>query len=186
MCYRRARVSGGTFFFTLVTENRRPLFRHAQTVALLMECLDKIRKRHPFQLDGYVVLPDHLHALWTLPDGDTNFSTRWRLIKEAFTRAYIKTYALPLETRVGTQRASRASGRGDSGSMRSAMRVISRGISITFTSIPFIMDCPGPLAIGLIRVSCSGSNAARTIPCGDRMLSHSSRNGRSNTSSFCV
>ena len=45
MRYRRARVSGGTFFFTLVTENRRPLFRHAQTVALLMECLDKIRKR---------------------------------------------------------------------------------------------------------------------------------------------
>ena len=67
MRYRRARVSGGTFFFTLVTENRRPLFRHAQTVALLMECLDKIRKRHPFQLDGYVVLPDHLHSFGRCP-----------------------------------------------------------------------------------------------------------------------
>ena len=55
-----------------------------------MECVGKIRGRHPFQLDAYVVLPDHLHALWTLPDGDTSFSTRWRLIKEAFTRAYIK------------------------------------------------------------------------------------------------
>jgi putative transposase len=95
MRYRRARVSGGTFFFTLVTENRCPLFRDAQTVALLMECIDKVRGRHPFQLDAYVVLPDHLHALWTLLDGDTNFSTRWRLIKEAFTRAYIKSYGAP-------------------------------------------------------------------------------------------
>ena len=82
MRYRRASVSGGAFFFTLVTENRRPLFGQAQTVALLMECIDKIRNRHPFQFDGYVVLPDHLHALWTLPDGDTNFSTRWRLIMD--------------------------------------------------------------------------------------------------------
>jgi putative transposase len=87
MRYRRARVSGGTFFFTLVTENRRPLFRDSPAVSLLMECIGKIRGRYPFQLDAYVVLPDHLHALWTLPNGDTNFSTRWRLIKEAFTRA---------------------------------------------------------------------------------------------------
>jgi hypothetical protein len=44
MRYRRARVSGSTFLFTLVAERRRPLFRHAQTIALLMDCLDKIRK----------------------------------------------------------------------------------------------------------------------------------------------
>jgi putative transposase len=60
-----------------------------------MECVDKIRHRHLFQLDAYVILPDHLHALWTLPDADSNFSTRWRLIKEAFTRAYIKAYGAP-------------------------------------------------------------------------------------------
>jgi putative transposase len=60
-----------------------------------METVEKIRSRHPFELDAYVVLPDHLHALWTLPEADTNFSTRWRLIKEAFTRAYIKAYEAP-------------------------------------------------------------------------------------------
>jgi putative transposase len=98
MRYRRARVSGGTFFFTLVTENRRPLFRDSPAVSLLMECIGKIRGRYPFQLDAYVVLPDHLHALWTLPNGDTNFSTRWRLIKEAFTGAYIKAYGAPFRS----------------------------------------------------------------------------------------
>jgi putative transposase len=60
-----------------------------------MESVESIRRRHPFELDAYVVLPDHLHALWTLPEGDMNFSTRWRLIKESFTRAYIKAQGAP-------------------------------------------------------------------------------------------
>ena len=64
-------------------------------MALFLAAVDKVRSRHPFEIDAYVVLPDHLHALWTLPDGDASFSTRWRLIKEAFTRAYIKTHEVP-------------------------------------------------------------------------------------------
>ena len=59
-----------------------PLFREPETVALLLAAVEKVRSRHPFEMDAYVVLPDHLHALWTLPEGDANFSTRWRLIKE--------------------------------------------------------------------------------------------------------
>jgi len=95
MRYRRAHVEGGTFFFTLVTERRRPLFREPATVELVLQAIRKVRGRHPFQLEAYVILPDHLHALWTLPEGDTNFSMRWRLIKEAFTRAYIATHDAP-------------------------------------------------------------------------------------------
>jgi len=95
MRYRRVKLSGGSFFFTLVTEYRRPLFRETRVVALFLEVVEKIRCRHPFEFDAYVVLPDHLHALWTLPEGDTNFSTRWRLIKEAFTRAYVKAHGAP-------------------------------------------------------------------------------------------
>jgi putative transposase len=98
MRYRRAHVSGGTFFFTLVTERRRALFRDGEAVRLLLEAVEKVRSRHPFEVDAYVVLPDHLHTLWTLPQGDTKFSTRWRLVKEAFTRAYLKTHEAPDRT----------------------------------------------------------------------------------------
>ena len=66
---------------------------------MLLDAIETIRTRHPFEVDAYVVLPDHLHALWTLPEGDAKFSTRWRLIKEAFTRAYIKTHVAPERSR---------------------------------------------------------------------------------------
>ena len=95
MRYRRANLTGGTYFFTLVTEGRRPVFRERETVTQLLQAVETVRSRHPFEMDAYVVLPDHLHALWTLPEGDAKFSTRWRLIKEAFTRAYLKTNAPP-------------------------------------------------------------------------------------------
>ena len=95
MRYRRATLPGGSYFFTVVTERRFPLFRDDACVALFLESAEKIRSRHPFEIDAYVVLPDHLHALWTLPEGDANFSTRWRLIKEAFTRAYLKAHSPP-------------------------------------------------------------------------------------------
>jgi putative transposase len=88
-------MGGGTFFFTLVTEKRRPLFREPAAVELMMQAIHKVRSRHHFELEAYVVLPDHLHTLWTLPDGDTNFSTRWRLIKEVFTRSYVDAYGAP-------------------------------------------------------------------------------------------
>jgi len=94
MRYRRANVPGATYFFTLVTEHRRQLFREPEAADLLLEAVEKVRSRHPFEIDAYVILPDHLHAVWTLPEGDTNFSTRWRLIKEAFTRAYIRTHGV--------------------------------------------------------------------------------------------
>jgi putative transposase len=93
--YRRVNAAGATFFFTLVTELRRPLFQEPDAVGLFLGAVEKVRSRHPFEIDAYVVLPDHLHVLWTLPEGDANFSTRWRLIKEAFTRVYIKTHELP-------------------------------------------------------------------------------------------
>jgi putative transposase len=90
MRYRRVRIEGATYFFTLVTHQRRPLFRDPQLVALLDEAIGKVRAWHPFEIDAQVILPDHLHAIWTLPDGEANYSKRWRLIKEMFTRTYMK------------------------------------------------------------------------------------------------
>jgi putative transposase len=95
MRYRRAQVAGATFFFTVVTEQRRPLFQQPETVTLFLAAVEKVRSRRPFEIDAYVILPDHMHTLWTLPEGEADFSTRWRLIKEAFTRAYIKSYPAP-------------------------------------------------------------------------------------------
>jgi len=77
--YRRASTSGGTFFFTVVTFARRPLF-DARGVELLRQALREVKRRHPFQMEAVVVLPDHLHTIWTSPPNDSDFSTRWMLI----------------------------------------------------------------------------------------------------------
>ncbi len=90
MRYRRVLVEGGSYFFTVVTHQRKPVFENERAIVLLHEAIAKIQTRHPFEIDAQVILPDHLHALWTLPKGDADFSKRWQLIKEAFTRAYVK------------------------------------------------------------------------------------------------
>jgi len=86
MRYRRAFIPGGSFFFTLVTEKRHPVFASADAVGVLQEAFRTVRAARPFELDAIVVLPDHLHCIWTLPCGDVDFPTRWRLIKTWFTK----------------------------------------------------------------------------------------------------
>ncbi|MCB2184062.1 MAG: transposase [Desulfobulbaceae bacterium] len=86
MQYRRDRTKGGTFFFTVVTHNRRKILCQPDNIILLRRIFKEMVTRHPFVIDAFVLLPEHLHCIWTLPDGDENFSTRWRLIKGAFTR----------------------------------------------------------------------------------------------------
>ncbi|MFI3197057.1 MAG: transposase [Methylococcaceae bacterium] len=84
--YRRAYVSGGSFFFTLVTERRAPIFRSPTARTCLGTALRDCQKRWSFRLDALVLLDDHLHAMWTLPDGDTDYSMRWGFIKKEFTK----------------------------------------------------------------------------------------------------
>ena len=86
MQYRRAFVPGGTFFFTVVTADCRPLFTAQQNIATLRAAFRTVRQRRPFTLEAAVVLPDHLHCIWTLSLGDADFATRWRLSKTWFTR----------------------------------------------------------------------------------------------------
>jgi putative transposase len=81
MNYRRARVSGGTWFFTVVTHGRQPLFGSDENVEILKRALDEENSVRPFSIDAIAILPDHLHCIWTLPEGDNNFSTRWRRVK---------------------------------------------------------------------------------------------------------
>ena len=79
--YRRTRISGGSFFFTVVTARRRRLLTELQVRLALRQAIQAVRQERPFRIDGWVLLPDHLHAIWTLPSGDDDFATRWRLIK---------------------------------------------------------------------------------------------------------
>ena len=85
MRYRRCRQPGGTYFFTVNLADRtsRLLIDH---VDALRDSVRKVKRRHPFDILGWVVLPDHLHALWTLPDGDDDNATRWALVKSTFSR----------------------------------------------------------------------------------------------------
>jgi putative transposase len=95
MRYRRVAVPGATYFFTVVTYRRQPLFSDANAVGLLQAAIEQVRERRPFEVEAQVVMPDHIHAIWALPDDDCDYPTRWRLIKEAFTRAYGPGRSLP-------------------------------------------------------------------------------------------
>ncbi|MEN8168780.1 MAG: transposase [Pseudomonadota bacterium] len=89
--YRRVVVPGGTYFFTLVTHERLPLFTSAENVSHLRAAFHKVRDTRPYVMDAIVVLPDHLHCIWRLPEGDGDFSSRWREIKKATSRAIAST-----------------------------------------------------------------------------------------------
>jgi putative transposase len=86
MQYRRAMTQGGTYFFTLVTYNREKLFCLPNNVSLLRNTFRYVMQQHPFTIDAFVLLPEHLHCIWTLPPEDRDFSTRWRLLKSYFSR----------------------------------------------------------------------------------------------------
>ena len=82
-------ASGGTYFFTLVTHQRRPFLTDEIARRSLREAFRVVRSRRPIRIDAIVLLPDHLHAIWTLPPGDFDFATRWQLIKRRFTKSYL-------------------------------------------------------------------------------------------------
>ena len=81
--YRRIRLKGGTYFFTVALQNRNS--------TLLFDEINKLRsafsiakQKYPFFIDGIVIMPDHIHTMWTLPEGDYNYSRRWQCIKSVF------------------------------------------------------------------------------------------------------
>lgn len=90
--YRRNRVPGGTYFFTVTLRDRRATML-VEYVDALRTAFRKTLRDRPFVVDAIVVLPDHLHAVWTLPQEDDDFAGRWRSIKSRFTRALVKSDA---------------------------------------------------------------------------------------------
>lgn len=73
--YRRNLVPGGTFFFTVTLRDRRSTLL-VDHIDLLREAFRHIKKRAPFTIEAMAVMPEHLHSIWTLPDGDTNYAKR--------------------------------------------------------------------------------------------------------------
>jgi putative transposase len=88
MKFHRLLVNGGTYFFTLVTYKRIPLFSSQETINLLSDALQHTATRMPFESIAYVILPDHMHFIWSLPETSNDYSTWWRLIKSFFTHHY--------------------------------------------------------------------------------------------------
>jgi putative transposase len=88
--YRRVLLPNGSFFFTVNLRNRRSTYL-TDHVDLLRDSFSEVREKYPFAIDAIVILPEHLYTIWTLPQHDTNYPTRWRLLKSLFTRKLIKS-----------------------------------------------------------------------------------------------
>lgn len=84
--YRRANIPGATYFFTVVTYCRQPLLTDSRCRAALRAAINRVRSELPFEIVAWVLMPDHLHAVWQLPPNDKDFSLRWSLIKQHVTR----------------------------------------------------------------------------------------------------
>jgi putative transposase len=86
--YRRNR-EGSVYFFTVVTHHRRPILTTEIGRRSFREALKNVRRDRPFSIVGIVLLPDHVHTIWELPSGVSDYSTRWRRIKSLFTTTWI-------------------------------------------------------------------------------------------------
>lgn len=147
--YRRAYVPGGSFFFTLVTNRRAPLFSQALGRRLLGSMFRRCLLRWPFTINALVLLPEHLHAIWSLPPGDIEYPKRWGWIKKEFTKEWLR------EGGPRNRSATAASandgeecGNRDTGRIHWKTKRTSSATSTTFTSIRSNMGMLSALAIG--------------------------------------
>jgi putative transposase len=93
--YRRAQTPGGTYFFTVVTYRRQEILCKPDNIDILRTAFRTVKTIQPFTIDAFVLLPDHLHCIWTLPPDDKDYPQRWNRIKNYFTRHCPNDYKLP-------------------------------------------------------------------------------------------
>jgi putative transposase len=84
--YRRAWVPGGCYFFTVALAERKSSLL-TERIHALRQAVRCAQRARPFRIDAFVILPNHLHCIWTLPPGDAAFATRWAHIKSTFSRS---------------------------------------------------------------------------------------------------
>jgi putative transposase len=87
--YHRFYMEGGIYLSTVVTYHRLPIQTNLTARRILHNAWTTTQSRHPFETIAICLLPDHLHCIWKLPEGDADYSTRWKEIKKAFTREYL-------------------------------------------------------------------------------------------------
>ena len=87
--YRRSQEKGGTYFFTVNLKNRKENYLTCY-IEQLRESFRIVKQQYPFDIVASVILPDHLHMIWTLPENDSDYSKRWKAIKSKFTKLLIK------------------------------------------------------------------------------------------------
>lgn len=93
--YRRSLLAGDTYFFTVVTYRRQTILCDEMLRDALRSAIESVRASRPFMIDAWVLLPDHLHCIWTIPKGDADFSTRWMMIKRKVSIACAAQYQRP-------------------------------------------------------------------------------------------
>ena len=154
MRYRRSNTPGGTFFFTvnLADRAKRTLVEQIDT---LRASVRYVKVQHPFDIIAWVVLPEHLHAIWSLPPDDGDFSTRWMLIKAGFSRRVDRAEA------IGSSRYVRASvefGNVDFGSIKF-------GMTKTY-NVTWITSISPQLSMGTSRARLNGHGRRFIITFG--------------------
>jgi len=90
--YRRVKIPGATYFFTLVTYHRNKIFSSENARNLLLDIFKQTKIRHPFKEVAYCLLPDHVHLIWQMPENDADYSIRISIIKRKFAIKYIEQY----------------------------------------------------------------------------------------------
>ncbi|MFB2879358.1 REP-associated tyrosine transposase [Floridanema aerugineum] len=106
--YKRLTIANGTYFFTQVTYQRRNWLCSEIARQTLRTAINNVRQKYPFIIDALVLLPNHIHCIWTLPSGDSDYATRWRLIKTFVTKHCAKE--LEIDSQVSTSRQKRQEG----------------------------------------------------------------------------
>lgn len=87
--YRRLYRTGKTYFFTLVTHNRQKIFNNETARLMFRQAIESEQKQRPFDMPAIVLMPEHLHCVWQLPESDSDFSVRWACIKKDFTKCWL-------------------------------------------------------------------------------------------------
>ncbi|HLA84396.1 MAG TPA: transposase [Thermoguttaceae bacterium] len=102
--YRRWFVPGGTFFFSVVTYHRARFLTTPLARQCLRDAMERVRKTRPFDIVAIVLLPDHLHTVWSMPPDDSDYSVRWQKIKEGFSKAYLSAGGKEIGSTVSRRR----------------------------------------------------------------------------------
>lgn len=93
--YRRVMIKGGTYFFTLVTYQRQKIFSSPPARVLFLKTIEYVYTYHPFTMEAYCLLPDHVHFLWQLPEEDADYSMRISSIKRHFSIKFRQQFNIP-------------------------------------------------------------------------------------------